>query len=222
MLYDKDIREPLFEYIEDNFGKVRIIEEKQIGKSRADVVVISDSCLIGIEIKSDADTYTRLERQILDYNRCFDKNYVVVGTKHAQHIEEHVPDFWGIITVESLSDEASFDDIDFYVLREPKENPRSHYAFFRKRQLDFLWRPELYNIQMKHGFPKYAGKSKQFVRDYLFENIDEDTLKREITDELFERDYEQIAKTIAEYRKAHAPKTTTVKKKRKRRVRKKI
>jgi len=211
MLYDKDIREPLFEYIEDNFGKVRIIEEKQIGKSRADVVVISDSCLTGIEIKSDADTYARLERQVLDYNRCFDKNYVVVGTKHANHIEEHVPDFWGIITVESLGNEASFDDVDFYVLREPKENPRCHYEFFRKRQLDFLWRPELYNIQMKHGFPKYPGKSKRFVRDYLFEKLEEEVLKRDITDELFERDYEQIAKTIADYRKAHEPKKVSTK-----------
>ena len=49
MLYDKDIREPLFEYIEDNFGKVRIIEEKQIGKSRADVMLVMDEKLIDIE-----------------------------------------------------------------------------------------------------------------------------------------------------------------------------
>ena len=45
----------------------------------------------------------------------------------------------------------------------------------------------------------------------MFEKIDEETLKRDITDELFERDYGQIAKTIAEYRKAHAPKTTKTK-----------
>lgn len=195
MLYDKDIREPLFEYIEDNFGKVRIIEEKQIGKSRADVMLVMDGNLVGIEIKSDADTYARLERQVLDYNRCFDMNYVVVGTSHAAHIEEHVPEWWGIITVEEDNGNA-----DFYVLRRPDLNPRRHYEFFRKRQLDFLWRPELLNIQLKHGFPKYVGKSKKFVQDYIFENVAEDVLKLEITEELFERDYQKMVQAIREYR----------------------
>jgi len=197
MLYDKDIREPLFEYIEANFGKVRIIEEKQIGKSRADVMLVMDEKLIGIEIKSDADTYARLERQILDYNRCFDMNYVVVGTKHAAHIEEHVPDWWGIITVEE--DEKA----DFYMLRRPDLNPRRHYEFFRKRQLDFLWRPELLHIQELHGFPKYAGKSKRFVQDYIFDNVPEEILKKEITDELFERDYQEMVRKITEYKTSH-------------------
>lgn len=206
MLYDKDIREPLFEYIEDNFGKVRIIEEKQIGKSRADVMLVMDEKLIGIEIKSDADTYARLERQILDYNRCFDMNYVVVGTKHAAHITEHVPEWWGIITVEEYDDnDESTGNLkaDFYTLRRPDLNPRRHYEFFRKRQLDFLWRPELLHIQEIHGFPKYPGKSKKFVQDYIFENVPEEILKREITDELFERDYQEMVKKITEYKEAH-------------------
>ena len=38
MMYDRDIREPLFEFLEEYYGKVRIIEEKRMGRSRADVV----------------------------------------------------------------------------------------------------------------------------------------------------------------------------------------
>ena len=34
MLYDKDIREPLFDYLEERYGKARMIEEKQMGRSR--------------------------------------------------------------------------------------------------------------------------------------------------------------------------------------------
>ena len=34
VLYDKDIREPLFDYMEERDGKVRIIEEKQMGRLR--------------------------------------------------------------------------------------------------------------------------------------------------------------------------------------------
>ena len=60
MLYDKDIREPLFDFLEETYGKVRILEEKMMGRSRADVVMVTSDSLYGIEIKSDADTYARL------------------------------------------------------------------------------------------------------------------------------------------------------------------
>ena len=99
-LYDKDIRGPLFDFLESTFGKIRILEEKTIGRTRADVVMITTDFLYGIEIKSDADTYARLKKQIKNYNRYYDRNMVVVGTSHAAHISEHVPEWWGIITVE--------------------------------------------------------------------------------------------------------------------------
>lgn len=56
-MHDKDIREPLFDFLEETYGKVRIIEEKQMGRSRADIVMVLPEALAGIEIKSDADTY---------------------------------------------------------------------------------------------------------------------------------------------------------------------
>lgn len=60
-LHDKDIREPLFDFLEEYYGKIRIIEEKQIGRSRADIMMVMTEAVAGIEIKSDADTYTRLK-----------------------------------------------------------------------------------------------------------------------------------------------------------------
>ena len=47
MLKDQDIREPLFDFFDEKFGKVRIIEEKQIAKSRADVMLVLEEKLIG-------------------------------------------------------------------------------------------------------------------------------------------------------------------------------
>ncbi len=41
IFYDKDIREPLFDFLEDSFGTVRILEEKRTGSARADVVMIT-------------------------------------------------------------------------------------------------------------------------------------------------------------------------------------
>ena len=118
-ILDKDIREPLFEFLEDTYGKIRIIEEKTMGRSRADIVMVTNDSLWGIEIKSDADTYARLSRQVKDYDRFFERNVVVVGTSHAMHIEEHVPDYWGIITVEEVDGH-----LDFYILRDPKVCPK--------------------------------------------------------------------------------------------------
>jgi hypothetical protein len=60
IIRDRDIREPLFDYLEETYGKIRIIEEKMMGRSRADVVMVTEDALYGVEIKSDADTYIRI------------------------------------------------------------------------------------------------------------------------------------------------------------------
>ena len=102
--HDRDIREPLFEFLEDSFGKIRILEEKTMGRSRADIVMVTDKGLTGIEIKSDKDSYVRLTSQIKDYDKYYDRNIIVVGSSHALHVEEHVPEYWGIITVEDTGE----------------------------------------------------------------------------------------------------------------------
>lgn len=191
MLYDKDIREPLFDFLEARYEKVRVIEEKQMGRSRADIVMVLPGALVGIEIKSDADTYARLARQVKDYDQYFDANYIVAGTSHAMHIEEHVPEHWGIITVEEDGGEA-----DFYVLRRARENVNVDW----KRKLGLLWRPELVRIQEKNMLPRYVGKSKQYVVQKILETVPQEILREQISEELFERDYREIAQEIAEYR----------------------
>ncbi len=197
MLRDKDIREPLFFFLEETFGKVRFFEEKNMGDSRADIVMIMEDAFVGIEIKSDADTYTRLETQVKDYDAFFDYNIIAVGTKHAEHVSEHVPDWWGIITVESEEDR-----IDCYFFREPKPNPKllKKPESLLKKQIGFLWRPELAHIQETNGLYKYAGKSKKFIRDYLLESFDEKMLKHMMIEELFERDYDKLIQKINEFR----------------------
>lgn len=192
MLYDKDIREPIFDFLEETYGKIRIIEEKQMGRSRADVVMVMPSAVCGIEIKSDADTYARLKRQVRDYNQYYDYNYIVVGTSHAKHVTEHVPEWWGIITVE-LEEER----IDFYLLRQAKENPKVNW----KKKMSLLWRPELAHIQELNQLPKYKQKSKEFVIEKILLKVEKECLQEQISEELFERDYNEIEGIIKEYRK---------------------
>lgn len=201
ILKDKDIREPLFSFLEETFGKSRIIEEKTMGKSRADIVMVLPDALYGIEIKSDADTYARLERQIRDYDKYFDSNIVVVGTTHGEHIKEHVPEHWGIITVEEIN--GAF---DFYFMRWPLPNSGVKW----KKKLELLWRPELAQIQEWNDMPKYKNLGKAKVSDKILElmpeRISEETLRRQVSDCLFERDYSKVAETLAEYRKSELDK----------------
>ena len=191
-LLDKDIREPLFEFLEETYGKIRIIEEKAMGRSRADVVMVTPDLLYGIEIKSDADTYARLKRQVRDYDLYYDCNYAVVGTSHAMHISEHLPAWWGIITVEPVEEKA-----DFYILRKPLPNPKTDW----KRKIGILWRPELAHIQELNGLPGYKEKSKLFVQEKLLQKVPPDLLQAQLCEELFERAYTIIGEKIQEFRR---------------------
>ena len=197
IIHDRDIREPLFDYLEETYGKIRIIEEKMMGRSRADVVMVTEDALYGIEIKSDADTYTRLSRQVKDYDKFYDRNIIVVGTKHAHSVKEHVPEWWGIITVEEEDGR-----LDFYFY--PKLDI--------KRKISILWRPELAHIQELNGMPKYRDKSKLFAANKIVDTVSYDILSPQISEELFQRDYTMIEETLNEYRKE-----VTAKKRRRRR-----
>ena len=206
MLYDKDIREPLFDYLEEYYGKIRILEEKRTGRSRADIVMVLPEKLCGIEIKSDADSYQRLSRQVKDYDMYFDMNIVAVGSSHGAHVEEHVPEHWGIITIDEVDGKP-----DFYFLRMPSRNP----SMKPLRKIEILWRPELAHIQELNELPKYAQKSKAFVQEVIVARVDPSLLSIQISDELFERDYNTIGERIKKYRQQHTKRKVRARSKRK-------
>ena len=193
ILYDKDIREPLFFFLEETYGKVRILEEKRTGSARADVVMITPQFLYGIEIKSDADSYTRLKKQVKNYDWYYDRNIIVVGSTHAAHVREHVPDTWGIISVE-LDEKGR---VDFYVIREAVDNPKVK----DKRKITILWRTELNRLLERNKLPKYLQRSKQFVQEKLIERVPGEILWPQAYDELFERDYNTIEQEIEDFRR---------------------
>ncbi len=207
MQHDRDIREPLFIWLEETFGKVRILEEKTMGRSRADIAMVTENGLAGIEIKSDADDYARLARQVRDYDRYFDWNILVSGMRHMQHIEEHIPAYWGILAAESLEDQT----LDFYLARKPGPNPNVSV----EHKLSLLWRRELAHLLSVNGLPAYAAKSKRYVAACLAERIPAGRLKRQICQELFERDYTTIEEEIREFREEHGRRDKKRKRKKK-------
>ena len=94
----------------------------------------------------------------------FDYNYLVVGSTHAKSACDHVPEHWGIISVEYLEDR-----VDIYKLRDASKNPNLDML----KKVRLLWRPEIAHIQSVCGLPAYKGKSKDFVRQVIVERIKE-------------------------------------------------
>ena len=116
---------------------------------------------------------------------------MVAGSTHAMHIGEHVPEYWGIISVEQMEE-----GVDFYMIREAARNPKMELEL----KLRILWRPELAHIQAICGMAKYGGKSKEFVRNKIAEGVPAEILNELISEELFERDYTEIRREIEEFR----------------------
>jgi hypothetical protein len=151
---DYGIREAICSYIECTHPeKYRIIDELVIGEARADIVVVTDE-LTGYEIKSDADSYTRLPGQITEYDRYFQRNYLVVGATHKMTASKHIPPYWGILCVSKIKK-----SIQIETIRETEQNPK----YSQKTQLSLLWRKELKNILKANNLPKCSGKTKAYM-----------------------------------------------------------
>ncbi|MBQ9746867.1 MAG: sce7726 family protein [Clostridia bacterium] len=180
MLFDEDIRLLLFDYLDLRYPKVRTFEEKIMGHSRSDVVALLPDALVGIEIKSDADTYARLATQVKDYDKYFDMNYIAVGSSHLKRVSEHVPPHWGILLVDQTEEEPVVREV-----REATRNPKVKL----KTQFAFLWRRELSALLSQNKLPAYKGKSRKFTENVLLTRVDEKKLRLQMCDLLFERDY---------------------------------
>lgn len=79
--------------------------EMSIGKSRIDICRINGSSY-AYEIKTEYDTFDRLETQMHDYMETFEKVYLVVPLHLKQSAMQHIPDACGVITYRSDKDGA--------------------------------------------------------------------------------------------------------------------
>ena len=96
---DKEMRCILIEYLAINNREFRIFQEKNIGSSICDLMLVTDR-LCGFEIKSDSDNFERIGRQVAAYEQFFDENTLVVGGRYLHTAQEKVPESWGILCIE--------------------------------------------------------------------------------------------------------------------------
>ena len=174
-MQDKEMRKILIEYLKIQHDKYRIYQEKSIGSSICDLMLVTDK-LTGFEIKSDSDNYERLPRQIVAYNHFFDENYIVIGMSHIKSIESRIPDEWGIFAVEQY---------EIKLIRSAKPNK----SVKRLKQLALLWKIELKNILLQNKLPLYAQKEKSFLCEKIAAEVEPTLLGKQIAAELLDRDY---------------------------------
>jgi hypothetical protein len=109
-------------------------------KVRVDVAVIN-GCVHGFEIKSAADSLTRLPLQLALYEECLEKVTIVCAEKHISCVSELAPQWCGITKV-TKGPRAG---IAFDTVRQAKRNPNIQ-AY---RLAHLLWRPEVVTILSK-------------------------------------------------------------------------
>ena len=76
-----------------------VLSEFHVDKSIADIVMFNDIS-IAYEIKTDYDSDKRLNHQLTDYNKLFDKCYLVTSSDGYKRYAKGLPDNTGIITLE--------------------------------------------------------------------------------------------------------------------------
>ena len=180
---DEDIRPILFEYLDEQGLRGRFFEEFVMGRrTRADALLVRED-LIGFEIKSDRDTLARLKRQIKGYHQFCDRNYIVVGAKYLDKVQEEVPENWGVILIQKGENEEDKPVLE--ILRKATAGPREHL----RSQLHLLWRSELIEIIHRHNLGAVSGKNKQRLREMIYHGLSRDTVRAELCEALIQRDY---------------------------------
>ncbi|WP_236741300.1 sce7726 family protein [Mycobacteroides abscessus] len=68
--------------------------------SIADLIVAGGAAAAAYEIKTDLDSFARLEDQLFSYSRCFEKVYLVASTARAHGCVDELPAHVGVLAID--------------------------------------------------------------------------------------------------------------------------
>ena len=103
--------------------------EIKVNQSRADFLTINGDTK-SFEIKSELDNLQKLGKQIDDYQRVFDYNYLVAGEKHYENVLRRVPPHYGILVLQGRSLEETRP-----ALLNEQHDPLAQLQLFTKKEL---------------------------------------------------------------------------------------
>lgn len=78
-----------------NLNTSHMLQEFNVSNCKADVLILNGTSRV-YEIKSEYDSFERLERQITAYSKAFDEIYVIVSNEQSSKAHQLLPDYVGI------------------------------------------------------------------------------------------------------------------------------
>ena len=179
---DCDIRQllrrtELSKFLNDPHSKV--VEELSIsyGDAIIDLAVINGA-LHGFEIKSEYDTLNRLPNQMSAYCKTFDYLTVISGKKHLSQLLEMVPEWCGIMVVNSLDNGG--ENYLTYVRKPKKNSTTDKYSIAQ-----LLWREEALDVLRDLGISKgIKSKPKPALWRLLANIANKKTLSQKVREKL--------------------------------------
>jgi len=77
-----------------------MLTEFRVGRCKADLVILNGTATV-YEVKSERDSLSRLEQQIIDYSKVFAQIYVIAGENHVDAVMSSVPKDVGVMRLNS-------------------------------------------------------------------------------------------------------------------------
>ncbi len=180
----KEIRRESIQVLSKIYGfpdESLIIDEMEVGVwgkvGRADLVLLCDDYLVGVEIKASTDNLKRLETQVKAYSRVFDDCWVSVHEKHWPVIRDAVPDSWGVLVCRWRED----DSIEVGIAR----GPSSDHSPIARAMLERIWSvdvkkiasmPEVWGDRIQPDKWVIRQSSKSHLMNVLLADADDDSL----------------------------------------------
>lgn len=149
------------------------------GQARADVVLLG-RFLAAYEIKSARDDLSRLSYQVPYYNSVFNRITLVVANRLYPRALDHVPVWWGIITV----NEGPRGGIHFRRMRSPIYNSRTNPDAIAR----LLWKSEACEILAACGVSVQNRRiNKTELRALLVQSLSISQLRKQVVEKIRQR-----------------------------------
>lgn len=111
-----------------------------MGEGRIDVAAVNGR-LVGFEIKSAADSFARLSRQVDVYGRVVDEAVLVVERRRPEALLPRIPPWWGLWSAHGDGEGCTLE-----VVRSPAPNPTPQAL----ATAQLLWRDEALALLREH------------------------------------------------------------------------
>jgi Holliday junction resolvase len=150
MSNEKEIRELVRQYLFDTYADAKIRDEFSGNTNvRNDLFAVNKEDIVSVEIKSDKDSFIRLDKQLTGYLTFSNIVYLAIDKKHYKKY------------IQKFSEKVYFEKVGLFIFDDGKIE-------LKRKALDFGI-PNLYNIlmsrQLTYFFNWFKGKSK-IKKDY--------------------------------------------------------